>query len=73
MREEEHRHEGEKVLVIHPGSLHLRFGKASDPISITIAHCIAWKAKAESQTNIVPWLSRPETEVSVSLFIKLCH
>jgi len=54
---------GDSTIVIHPGSLHLRIGLACDSMPKTIPHCIAWRSRNSSDSNIVPWISRPETEV----------
>lgn len=51
------------VVVIHPGSLNLRIGRASDTFPVTIPHCIARKRK----DNTIPeyksaWMVRKEKE-----------
>jgi len=59
----EHLQLGQSTIVIHPGSLHLRIGRASDPQPTTLPHCIAWRNKNAAVSSIRPWITRPETEV----------
>lgn len=57
------------MVVIHPGSLNLRFGRASDTFPVTIPNCIARRkknVKIPGQTEkIAPWMIRKEREVSL--------
>lgn len=51
------------VVVIHPGSLNLRIGRASDTFPVTIPHCIARKRKDSGIPEYkVPWMIRKERE-----------
>ena len=59
---------GAQTIVIHPGSLHLRIGRACDSLPVTLPHCIAWRSRNSGYSNVVPWLSRPETEVKTHCF-----
>jgi len=43
----------ENILVFHPSSTKLRFGRSNDPQPIIIPHCIARKVKSSSNRNIV--------------------
>ncbi|XP_060598476.1 actin-related protein 8-like [Ruditapes philippinarum] len=53
------------VVVIHPGSLNLRIGRASDTFPVTIPHCIARKRKDNSIPEYrTPWMIRKEKEHS---------
>ncbi|XP_067938587.1 actin-related protein 8-like [Watersipora subatra] len=58
---------GETTIVIHPGSLHLRLGRASDPLPAMLPHCIAWRSRNSSYSRVTPWIKRSETEHSESI------
>ncbi|KAL3851810.1 hypothetical protein ACJMK2_015515 [Sinanodonta woodiana] len=50
------------VVIIHPGSLNLRIGRASDTFPVTIPHCIARKKKDASSTDYKSsWMIRSES------------
>lgn len=50
------------VVVIHPGSLNLRIGRASDTFPVTLPHCLARRKKDLSAPDIAsPWMIRPES------------
>jgi actin-related protein len=59
------------VVVIHPGSLNLRIGRASDTFPVTIPHCIARKRKDNSIPEYrTPWMIRKEKEVIFNFRLK---
>ncbi|XP_062612394.1 actin-related protein 8-like [Saccostrea cucullata] len=39
------------IVIIHPGSLNLRIGRASDPLPVTIPQCIARKRISQTRTS----------------------
>ena len=49
-------------MVIHPGSLYLRLGRASDTYPLTVPHCIARRHKVANQRLPFEdaWMLRPE-------------
>lgn len=47
------------VVIIHPGSLNLRLGRASDTYPVTVPHCIA-RRSSHTQQKPEPWICRPE-------------
>lgn len=49
------------VVIIHPGSLNLRLGRASDTYPVTIPHCIA---RRTTYQKTEPWINRPECQHS---------
>ena len=52
------------VVVIHPGSLNLRIGRASDTFPVTLPHCLARRKKDLSAPDIPsPWMIRAESNV----------
>lgn len=57
---------GNSIVVIHPGSLYLRLGKASDTFPVTIPHCIARRHSipTKQKHHEDAWLVRPETHHS---------
>lgn len=61
---------GNSIIVIHPGSLHLRFGRASDTFPVQIPHCIARRhGRPGHQSHYEDaWLVRPEVRHTESAF-----
>ena len=52
------------VVVIHPGSLNLRIGRASDTFPVTLPQCVARRKKDSTAPEVSsPWMLRPESKV----------
>lgn len=47
------------IVIIHPGSLNLRIGRASDPLPVTIPQCVARKRISQTK-NSTSLILRPE-------------
>lgn len=58
------------VIIIHPGSLYVRIGLASDPNPITVLHAIARKRYVGGLVHIDPLL--PATHHKVRLEAVVC-
>ncbi|XP_013416837.1 actin-related protein 8 [Lingula anatina] len=55
--------QGTTIIVIHPGSLNLRIGRAADTFPVTIPHCIARRHEEAGQTRKEEeWVARNEAE-----------
>ncbi|KAH3816133.1 actin-related protein 8-like [Dreissena polymorpha] len=50
------------VVVIHPGSLNLRIGRASDTFPVTVPHCIARRLKPDVKEAPSQWMMRKERQ-----------
>ena len=62
------------VVVIHPGSLNLRIGRASDTFPVTVHHCLArLKKNPGSSDHVTPWMFRAENKVTAAASLNLTH
>ena len=64
---------GNAIVVIQPGSLNLRLGRAADTFPHSIPHCIARRHKQPGKQNQYedPYLLRPKDEVRIILILYL--
>ena len=55
------------IIVIHPGSLNLRIGRVSDPVPLTVPHCIARRrtTPVAGPNYEDSWLLQPEHHVTL--------
>lgn len=65
---------GNSVVVIHPGSLNLYIGRASDALPVCIPHCIARRHKnpGEQKRHEDTWLLRKECLVRYVQSLVVC-
>ena len=58
-------------MVIHPGSLNLRIGRASDTFPVTLPQCVARRKRDSTAPEVSsPWMLRPESKVSTMTWIE---